>query len=237
MKFKPIHKFVAEGESGQSLRKHLIENMGSSYTLLTCAICVAFLSCARSASSASSPIPTTIRQVTDVANGGVIKAEPQFLAFMKKYDKQYSTREEYVRRLGIFAKNMIWAAEHQLLDPTAVHGVTQFSDLEVEEFERMYTGMMRVEGLSGNNNGVGVAEAEDLPEDFDWREKGAVTEVKKQGTCGSCWAFSTTEVVEGANFIATGKLLSLSEQQLVDCDNKVSAFGRSPQPEACVAGV
>lgn len=67
--------------------------------------------------------------------------EGQFKSFIDKYGKEYSTREEYVHRLGIFTKNLARDVEHQALDPTAVHGITQFSDLTEEEFEGMYMGM------------------------------------------------------------------------------------------------
>ncbi|XP_057979238.1 uncharacterized protein LOC131165432 isoform X2 [Malania oleifera] len=158
-----------------------------------------------------------------------VGAEKKFQVFMKKYGKDYSSKEEYVHRLRIFARNLVRAAEHQATDPTAIHGVTPFSDLSEEEFEKLYTG---VAGDGPRLNSVvaetaPAVEVSGLPKSFDWRAKGAVTEVKMQGACGSCWAFSTTGAVEGAHFVATGKLLNLSEQQLVDCDHTlVRGVGR-----------
>ncbi|KAA0869475.1 hypothetical protein EYC94_26275, partial [Enterobacter hormaechei] len=107
---------------------------------------------------------------------------------------------------------------HQKLDPSAEHGVTKFSDLTPSEFRRQFLGVKGLR-LPAHAQKAPILPTNNLPEDFDWREKGAVTPVKDQGSCGSCWAFSTTGALEGAHYLATGKLESLSEQQLVDCDH------------------
>ncbi|KAL0002758.1 hypothetical protein SO802_016539 [Lithocarpus litseifolius] len=212
---------------------------------LTCTVGVAFLTCALTTLSAAVHEDTSnIFQVTSgdrkFLDNDVVGAEKHFKVFMEKYEKKYDTREEYLHRLGIFAKNMIRAAKHQVLDPTAVHGVTPFSDLSEEEFEELYTGVR----ARGGNTDMDVVketgpllEVGGLPEIFDWREKGAVTEVKMQGQCGSCWAFSTTGAVEGANFIATGKLVNLSEQQLVDCDNTCDIKDKTTCDNGCGGGL
>lgn len=130
---------------------------------------------------------SNIRQVTDNPprhhhNLLGTATELRFKSFIQEYGKDYYTHEEYVHRLGVFAKNLIRAAEHQALDPTAVHGVTQFSDLSEEEFESMYLGVKGGFGRvgSGGGNEAKLLEVGKLPDNFDWREKGAVTEVKMQ---------------------------------------------------------
>ncbi|KAL6010369.1 putative cysteine protease rd19d [Asimina triloba] len=169
--------------------------------------------------------------------------ERSFRVFMKKYGKEYSTREEYVHRLGVFAKNLVRAAQHQALDPGALHGVTPFFDLSEEEFETRFMGLSRGGASSSHDAATppfGPA-AYGLPENFDWREKGAVTQVKFQtilrGVCGSCWAFSSIGAVEGAHFIATGKLLSLSAQQLVDCDHTCDLKHKDDCNNGCHGGL
>ncbi|KAF5467053.1 hypothetical protein F2P56_016919 [Juglans regia] len=218
--------------------------MNGQGSTLTCTVCVAVLTCALTLSVAlpDTPQNSNIFQVTarKFLDNDLLGNERNFKVFMETYGKRYATREEYLHRLGIFGKNMIKAAQHQVLDPTAVHGVTPFSDLSEEEFERLYTGVRGGPHINVVRESVSLpeeAEVRGLPESFDWRAKGAVTEVKMQGLCGSCWAFSTTGAVEGANFIATGKLLNLSEQQLVDCDHTCDATEKTACDNGCRGGL
>jgi len=91
--------------------------------------------------------------------------------------------------------------------------LNHFADLTSEEFGKTYTGTIPKPG----SGFIRKFDANDLPDSFDWRTKGAVTPVKNQGACGSCWAFSSTGALEGLYFIQNSKLVSLSEQNFVDC--------------------
>ncbi|XP_061366447.1 cysteine proteinase 15A-like [Gastrolobium bilobum] len=162
-----------------------------------------------------------IRQV--VADGEseedhLLNAEHHFSTFKSKFSKTYATNEEHDYRFGVFKTNLRRAKLHEKLDPSAVHGVTKFSDLTPSEFRHQFLGLKPLR-LPADAQKAPILPTKDLPKDFDWREKGAVTPIKDQGSCGSCWAFSTTGALEGAHFLETGNLVSLSEQQLVDCDH------------------
>lgn len=171
----------------------------------------------------------------------ILNVEGHFATFLRRYGKKYETKEEHVRRFEVFKANILRAKRHQILDPTAVHGVTQFSDMTSEEFEQKYLGLNKRKPVF-LRGGSGVKEApllptDNLPEDFDWREHGAVTGVKNQGSCGSCWTFSASGALEGANFLATGKLVSLSEQQMVDCDHECDPSDSRSCDSGCNGGL
>jgi len=105
--------------------------------------------------------------------------------------------------------------EHILMGGEAVFGVTKFSDLTPEEFKAMYLTYRPSNSSVPRVNVVLDGEPNTV---VDWRTKGAVTPVKDQGQCGSCWAFSATEAIESYSFLNDGKLISLSAQQITSCD-------------------
>ncbi|XP_058213241.1 probable cysteine protease RD19B [Rhododendron vialii] len=155
-----------------------------------------------------------------------------FRLFKRRFGKSYASEEEHNYRFSVFKANMRRASRHQKLDPSAVHGVTQFSDLTQSEFRRNHLGLKGSLRLPSDANKAPILPTKDLPTDYDWRDHGAVSTVKNQGSCGSCWSFSTTGAMEGAHFLATGKLESLSEQQLVDCDHECDP----DEPGSCDSG-
>ena len=95
--------------------------------------------------------------------------------------------------------------------------MNQFGDLTVAEFSAMMNGYRMSKNKKANVDSKLAVDLVGLPADVDWRTKNAVTPIKNQGQCGSCWSFSTTGSTEGAHALATGNLVSLSEQNLIDC--------------------
>jgi len=144
-----------------------------------------------------------------------------FGRFMTKYEKTYDTIEEYAKRLTIFAENMERVnemnAEHVLINGEAVFGVTPFSDIDPVEFKKYYLGY---KPSNVTKPRVDVVIDGPIANDIDWVSKGAVTPVKDQGRCGSCWAFSATAAIESYAQLAGKGLKVLSAQQINSCDKR-----------------
>jgi C1A family cysteine protease len=132
------------------------------------------------------------------------------------------------QRFEVFRQGLKEMEEHNRGNSTYRLGLNQFSDWTHDEFRTAMTGGFKriyVE-TADSSNATATATAKcgqfkddqtAVPASLDWRQKGAVTEVKDQGQCGSCWSFSATGAIEGRWYVATHELINLSEQQLVDC--------------------
>uniref|UniRef100_UPI003018B44B procathepsin L isoform 6 precursor n=1 Tax=Mus musculus TaxID=10090 RepID=UPI003018B44B len=132
----------------------------------------------------------------------------------------YGTNEEEWRR-AIWEKNMRMIQLHNGEYSNGQHGFSMemnaFGDMTNEEFRQVVNGYRHQKHKKGRLFQEPLMLK--IPKSVDWREKGCVTPVKNQGQCGSCWAFSASGCLEGQMFLKTGKLISLSEQNLVDCSH------------------
>lgn len=133
-----------------------------------------------------------------------------------EFQPNYLSTYTHDYRQQVFQENVEYIKEHNAKGLSYTLGVNQFADLTNDEWKETYL-------TPGFNRSRGTRYETLAPTDvtaIDWREQGAVTPIKNQGQCGSCWAFSTIGATEGAIAIATGNLVSLSEQQLVSCSSQ-----------------
>jgi len=149
--------------------------------------------------------------------------EALWAGFKRRYNKDYhanSIAEE--TRFQAFRANVDMILETNAEHLSYTLGINAFSDMTTEEFVSTHLGYKKPETAElyegatflGNHTWQG----EELPSSIDWSLKGAVTPVKDQGHCGSCWVFSAIGALEGAYSLATGNLVSLAEQQIIDCE-------------------
>ncbi|XP_071101321.1 procathepsin L-like [Haliotis cracherodii] len=147
--------------------------------------------------------------------------------FKKTHNKQYDFSEEMFRR-SIYEHNVMVIKTHNAKydqgKQTFKLGVNQFADWTTGEFAYYMNGY-RMSNFTRHSSVVHRARDVELPTMVDWRQEGYVTPVKNQKQCGSCWSFSATGSLEGQHFKSTGKLVSLSEQNLMDCSKPEGNMG------------
>jgi len=154
----------------------------------------------------------------------------KFAKFQSDFGKKYETTAEWDNAFGNFQNTLKRIAAAEARVGKGIYGITKFADLSQEEFAAKYLmkkGSIDVKLLKTKFAQTPAKHVHAAPATYDWRSKNAVTPVKDQQQCGSCWAFSTTENFESMWFLGGNPIPTLGPQQLVDCD---------PQSQGCAGG-
>ncbi|ESP04425.1 hypothetical protein LOTGIDRAFT_170818 [Lottia gigantea] len=158
---------------------------------------------------------------------------PHYEGFLSKYEKKYTNHsEEYWKRFHNFKQSLVKSSylnKKHYNDTSAVYGVTKFSDLSPEEFKRIYLEDLRSPFLFKRvkqTTPIELIRQLKVPQKVDWREKGIISDVKNQKSCGACWAFSSVETVESMVAKETGVAVpDLSVQEVIDCSSDNDGCG------------
>jgi len=156
--------------------------------------------------------------------GASLHGEVEFRQWMTKFNKQYDTPQEYQIRLTAFEATLLRLADRQTSEGSATFGLNRFSDMSPEEFAKYYLTFEAPSTQQLPDFRITDNTAEplvDSVDSFDWRSMGAVSPIKDQGQCGSCWAFSATEEIESMWFLSGNEMPILAPQQIVDCDHSL----------------
>jgi len=150
----------------------------------------------------------------------------KFLDFKQQFQKQYTSRDEELKRYQVFSANLEDIERHNRGESSFTRGINFFTDLTEEEFKETYLGTKSIPSSSSlPRSSRSYNSSKQLPDSVNWVTEGAVTSVKNQGQCGSCWAFSLTSQVESYAFIETGDLMELSTQQVTSCTPNTLSCG------------
>ncbi len=156
-------------------------------------------------------------------------AKQKWSEFKYKYNRRYGGGEDN-SRYNAFKRNLAKIEElnskNKDMNGDTPFGINQFSDLTPVEFSNTYLnfrhGISDAQIETVGPSILGAVGKKSVPANVDWRQQGAVSAVKNQGQCGSCWAFTVTEELETAIFLSTGQLPLLSVQQVNSCSTSDS---------------
>jgi len=155
----------------------------------------------------------------------VATATPSWDEWKAEFGRVYNSDDEDAARKQIFETNVAFIEEENAKGLSYTVATNQFADITLDEFKEKYLTRQAPQEVEVPTLEVHEYHGEELATSVDWTTAGAVTPVKDQGQCGGCWSFAATGALEGATKVAGNALVSLSEQQFLDCDSTDSGCG------------